>query len=94
MGFRLRKKIKILPGVSLNLSKSGITASLKAGPVSWNSKAGKVSVNLPGPLSYQTKLGNLTKADLIGIAKRAGVKGYSKLKKQELIEFLRSQGVL
>ena len=57
MGFRLRKKIKLLPGLSLNLSKSGISASVKAGPISWNFRTQKTSINLPGPLSYQLDSG-------------------------------------
>ena len=96
MGLRFRKKIKLLPGVSLNLSKSGVSASVKAGPVSWNSRTRKTSVNLPGSLHYQSS-GNakqLTKAELTDIAKQAGLKGYSKLRKQELLELLRLHSLL
>lgn len=97
MGFRFRKKIKVLPGVSVNLSKSGASVSLKAGPISWNSRTGKTGVNLPGPFSYQldsTCINGFTKAELINIAKQHELKGYSKLNKQELIEFLKQNGVL
>lgn len=94
MGFRFRKKIKLLPGLSINLSKSGISTSLKAGPVSWNSRTGKTSVNLPGQFSYQSESENFTKADLVELAKQYEVKGYSKLNKQELIELLRQHGVV
>lgn len=92
MGFRFRKKIKILPGVSVNLSKSGASVSLKAGPVSWNSRTRKTSVNLPETLSYQ--FDGLTKIELIDIAKQHGLKSYSRLNKQELIEFLKQNEVL
>ena len=51
MGLRFRKSIKVLPGVRVNLSKSGVSATVKAGPVSVNTR-GRVSVNLPGPFSY------------------------------------------
>lgn len=97
MGFRIRKKIKLLPGVSLNLSKSGVSTSVKVGPVSWNSRQKRTSVNLPGPLSYQSsakKSRSLTKADLTSIAKQHGIKGYSSLKKQELVELLQKHKLL
>jgi hypothetical protein len=97
MGFRFRKKINLLPGLSLNLSNSGISASVKAGPISWNSRTKKTSVNLPGPFSYQSGSGKNsgpTKADLIKLAKQAGLTGYSSLNKQELINLLRQHGVL
>jgi hypothetical protein len=97
MGFRFRKRIKLLPGVSINLSKSGISTSVKAGPVSWNSRTQKTSVNLPGPFSYQSSSGKskeCTKADLVAIAKQAGLKGYSKLKKKELQVLLQQHGIL
>ncbi|WP_317036818.1 DUF4236 domain-containing protein [Nodosilinea sp. E11] len=93
MGFRFRKKIKLLPGLSLNLSKSGISTSLKAGAVSWNSRTQKTSVNLPGPFSYHTNPGLLKKSDLVELAKHHNLKGYSKLNKQELIELLRQNGI-
>lgn len=96
MGLRFRKKIKLLPGFSLNLSKSGVSASVKAGPVSWNSRTQKTSVNLPGPLHYQSASSSkgLTKAELADVAKQAGLRGYSKLRKQELVELLRLHNVL
>jgi len=97
MGFRFRKKIKILPGVSVNLSKSGASVSVKAGAVSWNSRTGKVGVNLPGPFYYQSDSLNsnqMTKAELIEIAKQSGLKGYSQLNKQQLIDFLKENNVL
>lgn len=97
MGFRFRKKIKLLPGVSINLSKSGISTSVKAGPISWNSRTQRTSVNLPGPLSYQSsssKKKGPTKADLTALARQAGLKGYSSLNKQELMGLLQQNGVL
>jgi hypothetical protein len=94
MGFRFRKKIKLFPGLSINLSNSGISTSLKAGPVSWNSRTGKTSVNLPGQFSYQSESGNLTKADLVELARQHSIKGYSKLNKQDLLELLQQNGVL
>ncbi|WP_084202427.1 DUF4236 domain-containing protein [Rubidibacter lacunae] len=89
--------MKLLPGVSINLSKSGISTSVKVGPFSWNSRTQKTSVNLPGPFSCQSSLGKskgLTKANLVTLAKQAGIKGYSKLKKQELQVLLQKHGIL
>jgi hypothetical protein len=97
VGFRFRKKIDLLPGLSLNLSKSGISASVKAGPISWNSRTQKTSVNLPGPFSYQLdseKNKEPTKADLVDLARQAGLTGYSSLNKQELMDFLQQHGII
>jgi hypothetical protein len=97
MGFRFRKKINLLPGLSLNLSKSGISASVKAGPISWNSRTQKTSVDLPGPFSYQLDSGKskgLKKTDLVELARQAGLTGYSSLNKQELIDLLKQHNIL
>lgn len=50
MGFRFRKRIKILPGVNLNISKSGISTSLgKPGAtVNIGKKGVRTTVGLPG----------------------------------------------
>jgi hypothetical protein len=70
---------------------------VKAGLISWNSRTQKTSVNLPGPFSYQLeseKNRGLTKADLIDLARQAGLTRYSSLNKQELMELLRQHGIL
>ena len=59
MGFRFRRSIKILPGVRLNLSKSGISTSVgKPGAtLNFSSRGTKATVGLPGTgLSYSEKL--------------------------------------
>ena len=97
MGLRFRRKLKLLPGLSVNLSGSGISTSVKVGPISWNSRTQKTSVNLPGPFSYQSGSGKnnkLTKIDLVNMAKQAGFKGYSKLNKQQLTDLLKQHGIL
>ena len=95
MGLRFRKRIKILPGVFINLSKSGVSTSVKIGPINWNSRTGRQSINLPGGFSYHIdKAKGATKAELVQVAKDAGLSGYSKLNKQELIEFLQEAGVI
>jgi hypothetical protein len=61
MGFRFRKTIKILPGVRVNLSKSGVTTSLgvPGATINVGSKSGpRATVGLPGTgLSYRQQLG-------------------------------------
>ncbi|HEU5047758.1 MAG TPA: DUF4236 domain-containing protein [Rickettsiales bacterium] len=55
MGLRFHKAIKILPGVHLNLSKSGASISLGEKGVSYNigTKGARTTVGLPGSgLSY------------------------------------------
>jgi hypothetical protein len=57
MGFRFRKRIKIAPGISLNLSKSGVSTSLGGKGFTINIGRGKTrtTVGLPGTgLSYST----------------------------------------
>lgn len=97
MGFRFRKKVKILPGVSLNLSKSGVSTSVKVGPIRWNSRTGKTFINLPGACSYQfdsQTVKAMTKTELEEIAKPIGIKGYSSLKKQELIDLFKQNNII
>jgi hypothetical protein len=50
MGFSFRRSVKILPGVRLNFSKSGVSTSVSALGVTQNfSKRGKrTTINLPG----------------------------------------------
>ena len=59
MGFRFRKTIKLLPGLRLNLSKSGVSASVgKAGAtVNISDKGVRGTVGLPGTgISYTERL--------------------------------------
>lgn len=51
MGFRIRKSVKLCKGVKVNLSKFGISTSVKVGKVNYNTKRG-ASVNLGNGLSY------------------------------------------
>lgn len=53
MGFRMRKSIKICKGVKVNISKSGISTSVKVGNVTHNTKRG-TTVNLGNGVSYHT----------------------------------------
>lgn len=58
MGFRFRKSIKLLPGVRVNLSKSGVSTSIGRPGATVNLRRGKVktTVGLPGSgLSYSNE---------------------------------------
>ena len=56
MPFRFTKRIKIAPGLTLNLNKKSVSLTTKVGPVSHTmSTSGRdtTNVSLPGPLSYR-----------------------------------------
>ncbi len=61
MGFRFRKKIKIAPGIDLNLSKSGVSsvsAGRKGAMINLSKRGLKQTIGIPGTgLSYQTDKG-------------------------------------
>lgn len=61
MGFRFRKRFKIIPGIWLNLSKSGVSTSIGGKGLTVNLKDGKTktTASVPGTgLSYsETTLG-------------------------------------
>ena len=57
MGFLFRKRIRILPGIWLNMSKGGTSTSIGGKGLTVNIKEGKVrtTASLPGTgLSYRT----------------------------------------
>ena len=45
MPINFHQRIKVLPGLNLNLSKSGITPSIKVGPVTINPVRGTTTIN-------------------------------------------------
>jgi Protein of unknown function (DUF4236) len=49
MGFRFRKRIKIIPGVWFNLSKSGISTSIGGKGLTINLKDGKTKTTVGIP---------------------------------------------
>jgi hypothetical protein len=59
MGLRFRKSIKLFPGVTLNLSKNGISSisiGRRGATVNINRQGVKATVGVPGSgLSYSTK---------------------------------------
>ena len=59
MGLRFRKTVRLLPGVRLNISKSGVSASVGPRGLTLNigRKGARGTVGLPGTgLSYSEKL--------------------------------------
>lgn len=71
MGFRFQRRIKILPGVTLNLSKSGISTSVgrRGAKVTLGKDGVRTTVGLPGTgLSYTTyqRYNNKTKGKVPG----------------------------
>ena len=48
----LRKAIRFGP-LRLNLSRSGISWTVKVGPWSWNSRTRAQRLDLPGPISWR-----------------------------------------
>jgi hypothetical protein len=78
MGFRFRKIISVLPGVKVNLSKSGVSTSLggKGATVNVGSSGKKtLTLGIPGSgLSYQVPLTWMTLAVvLVGAVLLAGL---------------------
>jgi hypothetical protein len=59
MGFRFRRKIRILPGVSVNVGRSGVTSvstGVRGFTVNWGKKGTRTTTGVPGTgLSYQSK---------------------------------------
>jgi hypothetical protein len=54
MPIGLRKAFRFGP-YRLNISKSGISHTIKLGPWSWNSRQRRQRVDLPGPLYWQSR---------------------------------------
>ena len=60
MGFRFHRRLTILPGVHLNLSKSGISLSVGGAPLTVNFGRGirRLTASLPGTgLSWSGRVG-------------------------------------
>ena len=59
MGFKLRKSLKVLPGVKLNLSKKGISSvsiGRRGAVVNINKKGVQTTLGIPGTgISYKSK---------------------------------------
>ena len=89
MGFRFQKRIRILPGVRINLSKSGVSTSL--GPRGADVNIGKdgitANAGIPGTgLSYRQKVGRGGKGTWLGILLVIGGLGIWAFQHQDRIE--------
>jgi len=77
MGLRFQKRIKILPGVYINLSKSGVSASLGGHGATVNvGHTGKrmVTFGIPGTgLSYRVPLSATILVGLVAVAVLLGI---------------------
>src|ERR1700744_4815255 len=82
MGFGFQKRLNILPGVRINLSKSGASASMGARGADVNIGRGGVTTNagIPGTgLSYRSKVGK-TGSGLIGVVALVAGLGFAAYK--------------
>lgn len=60
MGFRWRKSVRLLPGVRLNFSRSGVSTSIgpRGATLNFGARGPRATFGLPGTgLSYSTRLG-------------------------------------
>ena len=77
MGFRFRKIISVLPGVKINLSKSGASTSIggKGATVNVGTSGKKtVTLGIPGTgLSYQAPLNGVAVMGLLALIAIAGL---------------------
>ena len=77
MGFRFQKRIKILPGFWINLSKSGVSASAGGHGATVNVGADgrrMVTIGIPGTgMSYRVPLSSTIFLGLIAVAVLLGV---------------------
>lgn len=67
MGVRFNKRIKIAKGVNLNISKRGMSTSVKVGKTTINSR-GRITTNFGNGLSHQVNLGS-KKNNIDGISR-------------------------
>jgi hypothetical protein len=77
MGLRFQKRIRILPGVYINLSKSGVSASVggKGATVNVGSTGKRmITVGIPGTgLSYRASLSGTILIALVAVAVLVGI---------------------
>jgi hypothetical protein len=89
MGFRFQKRLSILPGVRINLSKSGVSTSLGPRGADVNIGRDGVTTNagIPGTgLSYRQKLGGAGKGGLLGMLAVVGALGFWAFQHAQKIE--------
>ena len=83
MGLRYRKRVKVAPGVYLNLSKSGVSTTLKAGKgvsVSMGKNGTYLNTGIPGTGIYSRQ-----KISSRGEQKKSSLSNYDKTQKMGLL---------
>lgn len=65
MGFRFQKRIKLGKGIGLNISKSGISPSIKTKKGSISSKGYSIRTGIPG-LTYRKTFSQSSKGGCLG----------------------------
>lgn len=80
MGFRFQKRLKILPGVTLNISKSGVSTSVgvKGARATFGKGKPRTTVGIPGSGLSHTKV-HTTSATTPSNAPNQGRSGIGKL---------------
>ena len=76
MGFRFRKRLRIFPGLRINLSKKGGSLSVggRGATINLSAKGHQESVGLPGSgLSYRTRRRKFSKPGTRGSAPRGAI---------------------
>jgi hypothetical protein len=79
MGFRFRRSIRVVPGLRINLSKSGPSLSVggRGATVNINERGARTTVGLPGSgLSYsttRTRWGRVGGSTSLGVLVRAAI---------------------
>jgi hypothetical protein len=66
MGFRFRRSIKILPGIRLNVSKSGVSTSIgtRGATVNISKRGTRATVGIPGTgISYSSRVDSPRQGD-------------------------------
>jgi hypothetical protein len=55
MPVTFRKRFRFGKHYFATASRSGVSHTIRFRPVSWNSRTGKISVDLPGPFGYKSR---------------------------------------
>ena len=87
-GLRFQKRLRLLPGVRINLSKSGASASVgpRGADVNIGPRGVSANAGIPGTgLSYRNKLGGKTSSFVIGVVALAAGLGFAAWKNADRI---------
>jgi len=96
MGFSFRKRIKIAPGLHLNVGKRGVSASVggRGATVNVGRKGAKATVGIPGTgISYSTKAIRAAKSKSGTTANRAHRASSNPEEKAEMVTGWNDEGI-